>query len=184
MSDYQEGQTATNPKTGQKVVFKNGQWHSAGPTPGMFGNLGRKPTAAEVNAQVIAKSKGLGADAVERQLGVLEGLYNKNFKGVGPGSLLEYLPTQARRQFDAAANGMRPLLKPLVRDPGEGTFTDADQALLDQMIPQGSMQDSDNEQRIANIRAMIGDARKKASAFGAAQPAQAGQVSRTIKRIK
>jgi hypothetical protein len=26
---YREGQTATNPKTGQKVVFKNGQWVSA-----------------------------------------------------------------------------------------------------------------------------------------------------------
>lgn len=30
MADIQEGQTATNPKTGQKVVFKGGQWVNAG----------------------------------------------------------------------------------------------------------------------------------------------------------
>lgn len=179
MDEYREGQTATNPKTGQKVVYKGGQWVNASP-PAPAGMFGRKPTAAEVNAQVVAKNKALGADAVERQLGVIENYYNKNFKGVGPGSLLEYLPTQSRKQFDAAANGMRPLLKPLIRDPGEGTFTDADQALLDQQIPQGGMQDSDNEQRIANIRAMISDARKKASAYGTG----GGQVSQTIKRIK
>mgnify|MGYP001029232988 CR=1 FL=1 len=181
MSEYREGQTATNPKTGQKVMFKGGQWVNASP-PSPSGMFGRKPTAAEISAQTVAKSKGLGADAVERQLGVLESLYNKNFKGVGPGSLLEYLPTQARRQFDAAADGMRPLLKPLVRDPGEGTFSDADQALLDQMIPDGGRQDADNEQRIANIRAMISDARKKSSAFAA--PGSAGQISRTIRKVR
>lgn len=29
MEDIQEGQTATNPKTGQKIVFRAGQWHNA-----------------------------------------------------------------------------------------------------------------------------------------------------------
>lgn len=29
MADYQEGQTATNPRTGQKVVFRGGQWVNA-----------------------------------------------------------------------------------------------------------------------------------------------------------
>lgn len=30
---YKEGQTATNPKTGQRLVFRNGQWVSAGSAP-------------------------------------------------------------------------------------------------------------------------------------------------------
>lgn len=30
MSEFQEGQTATNPKTGQKIVFRGGQWVNAG----------------------------------------------------------------------------------------------------------------------------------------------------------
>lgn len=29
MDEYQEGQTATNPKTGQRLVFQGGQWHNA-----------------------------------------------------------------------------------------------------------------------------------------------------------
>lgn len=32
--DYKEGQTATNPKTGQTVVYRGGQWVSAPPAPG------------------------------------------------------------------------------------------------------------------------------------------------------
>jgi hypothetical protein len=166
MADYRDGQTATNPKTGQKLVFKGGQWVSAAPVAGPTTTLGGRPTAAQVKAALVAKEKSLGADAVERQLNVIEQLYKKNFKGIGPSSLLEYLPTQARTQFDAAANGMRPLLKPLIRSPGEGTFTDADQALLDEQIPQGSMQDANNEQRIANIREMIANARRLSAAMG------------------
>lgn len=181
MSDFREGQTATNPKTGQKVVFRNGQWSNLqAPGGGMM--PGRKPTAAESKAAMVAREKALGADAVERQLQTIEGLYNKNFKGVGPGSLLEYLPTQSRKQFDEAANGMRPLLKPLIRSPGEGTFTDADQALLDQQIPQGGAQDSANEQRIANIRNMIANARRTSAAMGGGNTG--GSLPQTIKRIK
>ena len=32
--DIQEGQTATNPKTGQRVIFRGGQWVNAGMAPG------------------------------------------------------------------------------------------------------------------------------------------------------
>lgn len=118
---------------------------------------GAKPTAAQDKARLGWQNKVTRAQSAARQLGRIEELYNKNFKGVGPGSLLEYLPTQQRRQFDAAANSMRPLLKPLVRDPGEGAFTDSDQALLDSLIPDGARQDSDNEERIKGIRALIND---------------------------
>jgi hypothetical protein len=181
MADYREGQTATNPKTGQKVIFRGGQWVSYS-APGQPAPPVRKLTAAELKAALVAKEKSLGADAVEQQLDVLEGLYDKNFKGVGLGSLLEYLPTQTRKQFDAAANGMRPLLKPLIRSPGEGTFTDADQALLDQQIPQGGKQDADNEQRFANIRRMIESARRTSAAMGggAAPRSRAHRSPKTI----
>lgn len=172
MSEFREGQTATNPKTGQKIVFREGAWRNvgAGAAPP------RKQTAAEVKSQLGLQEKARGAAALEQQLNVVEGLYNKNFKGVGPGSLLEYLPTPARRQFDAAVTGLRPLLKPLIRNPGEGTFTDADQALLDKQVPGGSLQDAENEQRIANLRRMIESAKGPA---GAPQ-----KVSATITRLR
>ncbi|HEX8418567.1 MAG TPA: hypothetical protein VF638_00985 [Sphingomonas sp.] len=161
MPDIQEGQTATNPKTGQKIVYKGGQWHSAAADPSAPAPAPRL-SAAESKAQVALSAKLRGAMSVERQLRDIRSQYDKNFKGVGPASLLEYLPTQQRKQFDATANGMRPLLKPLVRDPGEGAFTDADQALLDSLIPDGGKMDSENEQRFRNIEGMISDARRNA----------------------
>ena len=150
----QEGQTATNPKTGQKVVFRGGQWVNSGAGPAA------KPPAMQKRA--LAQKDNL-ADLVSpgRQLNDLERIYNKNFKGVGVGSLLEYLPTPARSQFDSAANGMRPLLKPLIRGPGEGAWSDKDQELLDSMIPSGSVQDSGNEQRLKQMRALLEDKRAK-----------------------
>ncbi len=162
MADIQEGQTATNPKTGAKIVFKGGQWRNAPVDPSAPAPA-PKLSAAESKAQVALSGKLRGAMSVERQLREIRKLYDKNFKGVGPGSLMEYLPTQQRKQFDAASNGMRPLLKPLVRDPGEGAFTDADQALLDSLIPDGGRMDSENEQRFKNIEGMIGDVRRNAA---------------------
>jgi hypothetical protein len=147
---YKEGQTATNPKTGQKVVFKGGQWVNAG------------GAILKPNKQQLA-DKGALADlvSVERQVGEVEKLYNENFKGVGPGSLLEYLPTPARKQFDAATNALSPVLKPLIRGPGEGTWSDGDQKMLEKLIPNGGAMDGDIEQRIKAIRGLIGDKKLK-----------------------
>ena len=170
MSEYREGQTATNPKTGQKVVFKGGQWVNAG------GAMPPRQSAPVVKQQMALQGKARGAESVERALNDLQKLYDRDFKGVGPGSLLEYLPTQRRSTFDAAAEGLRPLLKPMIRDPGEGAFTEGDQALLDRMIPNGGMMDGANEQRFKNIRGMISDAYRNSGKRGALSP--------TIKRVR
>lgn len=143
---------------------------------GMLGSRGGRGTAARDKAALAQEGKMRGALAVERQLRDLSTYYDRDFRGVGPGSVLEYFPTPTRKRFDAAANGMRPLLKPLIRGPGEGTFTDADQALLDSMIPQGGRQDADNEQRFRNIRGLVSDARRDS---GVEKP-----LSPTIKRIR
>jgi hypothetical protein len=156
--DYKEGQTATNPKTGQKVVFKGGQWVNAG-AGGVLAP--RKPSTAEVKQDLNNKAALADLVSVERQVGEVEKLYNQNFKGVGPGSLLEYLPTPARKQFDAATNALSPVLKPLIRGPGEGTWSDGDQRVLEKLIPDGGSLDADIEQRIKAIRGLIGDKKLK-----------------------
>lgn len=97
--------------------------------------------------------------AVEKQIGVVENLYNHHFKGVGPGSLLEYLGTPARKQFDSANELLSSMVKPLIRGPSEGSWTDADQAKLDKLVLGGSKLDADNEQRLSGLHALT-DARK------------------------
>lgn len=104
MSEYREGQTATNPKTGQRVVYKGGQWVNAGSVApiaaasggGMFGG----------KAAQLARNKLMAAAGLERQLSTLQSYYDKDFKGIGPGSLLEYLPTQAADRFNSAASAI------------------------------------------------------------------------------
>jgi hypothetical protein len=56
MDEYQEGQTATNPKTGQKVVYRGGQWHNASEagTPTITRT---KPTADDMKALIAASDK-------------------------------------------------------------------------------------------------------------------------------
>jgi hypothetical protein len=136
-------------------------------------------------AALAQKAKIGGAQDVEQQVNRLEQLYRANFMQPDIVSrLTEYLPTPERRQFDAAANNMRPLMKPMVREPGEGPFTDADQALLDSLIPDGGRQDADNLERLRGIRAMIANARRKAgiqhTASAPARPAVRAPSSQRV----
>lgn len=169
---YREGQTATNPKTGQKVVYRGGQWVNAG-TPAMGG----KPSVQVVKKQLNDQAQLSDLNAVESQLGRVDELYKKNFKGVGPGSLLEYLPTPQRKQFDGSSEMLSMMMKPLIRAPGEGAWTDADQNRLDKMSPSGGNQDADNEERMRAIRNLIEFRRQK-------HGAPADKSGWSVKRIK
>lgn len=165
----------TDPGEMKKVLGAQGMRSMMG-SGGAMGDAGM--TAAERTMRAKAKTKMLRVQSVERQLKRVEKLYNDHFKGIGPGSIVEYFPTPRRKKLDAAANNLRPLLKPLIRDPGEGTFTDQDQALLDSLIPEGGKQDSDNEERMMGIQALIGDVRSQY------EQQYGQQVTPTIKRVR
>lgn len=123
-------------------------------------------TGVKVDATTPGKGKPLTKDqraantfendvkTAIRQLDETERLYNRNLKGSGVRSIMEYLPTQGNAQYDASVEALAPLLKPLIRRPGEGTFTDADQALLNNLLPGRTSMDAKNEQRLKQIRAM------------------------------
>lgn len=152
--EYREGQTATNPKTGQKVIYKGGQWVNAGAAPG-------KANPAEIKQGITNRNQLADLNAIDKQLGRVEQLYNENFKGVGPGSLLEYLPTQKSQQFNSANRFLSTMMKPLIRAPGEGAWTDADQARLDSLALSNRRMDGDNEEALRGIRTLIEERRKK-----------------------
>ncbi len=112
---------------------------------------------------------------IQKQIARVEDLYNRNFRGVGPGSLLEYLPTPARSQFDTANELLSTSIKPLIRGPGEGTWTDADQAKLDKLILGGGRDDAANEESLRGLKALVQQRQAKHGA-----PAKGW----TVKRIK
>ncbi len=157
MTEFREGQTATNPKTGQKIVFKGGQWVSAGGAMpaaggGMFGG-GRAPTAAQAAA---ASARQQNLTALAAKYAEVKGMYDKNLKGVGPGSLLEYLPLPANKAFDSAAAGMSDLAMAAFRVPGVGAQSDADQRnFMRANEPHAADQDQQIEAKLGNIRNRI-----------------------------
>lgn len=111
-----------------------------------------------IKTDATAAAQLRAADLLEDQLNDVEAQYNAKLKGTplerGFG-LMEYLPTDANREFDAAAGGLTAPAKALSRSPGEGTFTDADLAQLQSQLPNSSERDLVNEQRIKNLRRLI-----------------------------
>lgn len=130
MAEYREGQTATNPKTGQKIVFQGGLWVAQGgvqPT--------RKLTAQEEKSLTTARSQ---AEAAIEQLPDLNRFQEINdrtpsggFVGSGPVSYMRGL-------FDPNVQQMKEIgarLAPAQRVPGSGTTSDRDLALFQQAVP-------------------------------------------------
>jgi hypothetical protein len=64
---------------------------------------------------------------------------------------------QAVARFDAAVSFLRPAVKSVIRGPGEGTFTDSDQALLDSLLPDRSMNESEIQERLNNLEILLRD---------------------------
>ena len=113
-------------------------------------------------AEKGAVNKETAAMNVARQLGELRTIFNRSFAGAGPmQSLSEFLPSDDRQKFQALVRTMRADLKPLIRGPGEGTFTEGDQRLLDELLPDPNRFDAYNEQIFSEIenrvKGVLGD---------------------------
>lgn len=143
MADYREGQTATNPKTGQKIVFKNGQWINAGPSGGAA-------TAANPKDQ----QRLANLEALRAQIGRVAELYSKGPGATqGPSGLMDYLPTPGNRAFDSAGAGLGEVGLAAFRVPGVGSQSDAElKAFIQANRPSASDYDSQIEEKIGNLQ--------------------------------
>jgi hypothetical protein len=92
---------------------------------------------------------------VANQLNRVQELYNSDFRGAGIGSVGEYLRTGRNQRFDSQTAALATMMKPLIRGPGEGTWTDADQKRLDRLVPNSWAHDADNEERISTAMRFI-----------------------------
>ncbi len=117
----------------------------------------KPPSEASVNAKMNSDAKVKAARSLKRQLGRMREIYDRSFKGSGFKSIKEWLPTDDGERFKAVAESMRADLKPLIRGPSEGTFTEGDQKLLDDLIPQPGSWDARNEERFSEIENRIRD---------------------------
>lgn len=149
MTEYREGQTATNPNTGQKLVYHNGQWTNAGSVP-------PKPKPQTAVQDQATKAKIAALDALSRQLQTTRGIYNRDFKGQGIGSLMEYLPSQEASRFNSAAAGLSDQALGAFRVPGSGSQSDRElEAFVQANQPSNWDRDAGVEQKLGNIEGRL-----------------------------
>ena len=113
------------------------------------------PPKPDAKQQIADKRQIDDLRTVANQLNRVQELYNSDFRGSGLSSVGEYLPTPRNQRFDSQTKALATLMKPLIRGPNEGTWTDADQALLDRLVPNSWAPDLDNEERIASAKRFI-----------------------------
>lgn len=94
---------------------------------------------------------------LSKQLNRVQELYRSDLAGSGLSSIGEYLPSPKNQRFDSQARNLAALLKPLIRGPGEGTWTDADQKMLDRLVPSSWASDTDNQERFESLKRLIGE---------------------------
>lgn len=114
-----------------------------------------RPDAEEAKRLEENRKQISDLSAVAKQLNRVQELYSQDLKGVGIGSLGEYLPTPKMERFHSQAKALAVMMKPLIRGPGEGTWTDKDQELLDRLVPSRFKPDLDNEERIETAKRFL-----------------------------
>jgi hypothetical protein len=146
MADYQEGQTATNPKTGQKVVFRNGQWVNAGGAAG-GPQIGGMREQMRYNA--LQDQAGIARSRI-RDLLTARTLVNQQPTGFIPGAVQglkrmlgsDTMPTQAREQLDALNNRM---VMNFRQPGGDRQISDAERASFRQSLANPAYQRGSNQ---------------------------------------
>ena len=115
-----------------------------------------KPTTAD--KKVIADKKRQEKDYQAYKL-VSTDLKNtyKNIPDILTGSLQGNLPaaSQSSRMFETARTQMLPLLKDVFRKAGEGTFTEGDQRILTDLIPDRTMDAQEFDAAVRRLDAVV-----------------------------
>lgn len=124
-------------------------------------------------------------DALSRQLQDVDQQYQKNLRGFGPGSLLEYLPTPAMTSFNSAASGLSDQAQAAFRTPGIGSQSDRElAAFIAANQPSNTDNDSTIEQKIKNIRGRLVPQRRALGLPDQAPPLAGTNDGWKIERIK
>lgn len=169
---YQEGQTATNPKTGQKIVFKGGQWVNAGGPSQM---AQRRLTPQE---EILLSEARQGASSASDMASQAQRFVELNKRAAtgpiyaipGVNALMSAFKPELA-QMDA----LQARMAPAQRQPGSGTMSDRDLELFMRAIPSTSRMGTAN-QEIARDMQVMADKRKARSEFLDAYAKRAGTL--------
>jgi len=130
--EFREGQTATNPKTGQKLKYEGGFWVAVpGTGPAKPARLSAQEQSELQTARAAAQSRAAAAKDAERFLEL-----NRR---AGTGQVWGLpLASEIRGAFDSDFAGMQSLtnrMAPAQREAGSGAMSDKDVALFKKSVP-------------------------------------------------
>jgi 4-alpha-glucanotransferase len=162
----QEGQTATNPKTGQKIVFKGGQWRLLQGAPGAAPAAPMSKLSPQEQTQLgdlrqSAQTFGEIADQA--------GKFVELNRGAATGPIYKIPFADAVGEFFnpnvAQMNALASRMAPQQRMPGSGTTSDRDLALFLKAIPSTERMGAANEAIATDMRGMADKRRQRAYFF-------------------
>ncbi|MCR5881191.1 hypothetical protein [Phenylobacterium sp. J367] len=140
---YREGQTATNPKTGQKLIYRGGQWAP----------VGRLTQQEEIQLKEARESANVFADITDQATRFLE--LNKK-ASTGP---VYAVPGASEvmgifRPEIAQMDALTARMAPAQRVPGSGTTSDRDLALFLKAIPPTSRMGTANQGIVKDMQSL------------------------------
>lgn len=172
-----EADATSATRTAQTAGLPEGfMWGPDGKTAMPIPGYSRQGLSPEIRSQAIQVFSD--ADALERTADELERLYK-----AGPGAtkgvygIQDYLPTDANKVFNDAGQQARGYVKrALGFTGGEGNTVAESSALYDPYLPSAGDRDAQIEAKIAKLRALASDARKKSTATLGGAPDSSGNI--------
>ena len=143
-----------------------------------------KPTSggaanAEDKKQQGQARKGLAElDAIDSQIAEVEALLPRLEEDGWSGAIGGLVPANWDKDsdvYEAAIGLLRPMLKGIIRQPGEGVWTDADQRVLDRALPTRQMTPEGRRQAIKQARQLLNSKRAEYSNVSGDSPAPRSQ---------
>ena len=115
-----------------------------------------KPSEASIARKEAKQQQAKDYETYKQVSTDLKDTY-KNIPDILTGSLQGNLPaaSQSSRMFETTQKQMLPLLKDVFRKPGEGTFTEGDQRLLTELLPNRTMNAEEFDVAIRRLDAVV-----------------------------
>lgn len=160
-----EGQRLTNQERSealrdrQRGKLKEGyRWAADGVTAEPIPGIAPEKSATQIAAEEKANSESKRASTIASLMADVRGLYGRDIKGGWPNAISGRVPALFRpenEEFNAAANGILPLIRPLVAQTAKEGDSDKEMEVFMAYIPRASDNDRTIERKLSMLETLI-----------------------------
>jgi hypothetical protein len=151
------------------------RWDAEGNLAAIPGGPADKPRPGNAAAEKVARADRVQAEQLTNIEGLIDKLEGSNDVSGWSATLMPF--GEDLNTYNTTTAQLAAQLKPLIRGPGEGTWTDKDQEMLERLVPKADNYEGANVEVISNLRNMLNSRRR---AMGIEAPAAAAPASAPI----